>query len=699
MEENEEVANQQEQSTKSQVFPSNIFCGPLLLICMPAVLLFYSIAVTLGMITAMSDSYINIKNHKNVVYTDTSGGAGSQKSILMIPGYSINIGMLYFTIGPSYFSRKTWNLIPLNPLLNATNTIDPLLPELIRDAFVKVRSDALQLGFASAETCGGISADSVMGRSNFVVAALVIAIIFLAGVVSVGAYFFVILTKPIAQFGGHVSTCWARKEVELYGGERELITTAIVLRERQRMERILIIIMTVFGIIGTVFFMMAFAIMQNMFSSTLKCQRPFCDTYNLAMEQLFVLLPSGGYTFSCNTGTSSRTLLTGIIMAFLGVAFLLLILGIHVVVSCSKFKLLKPSAGRHIPPDENTLRNPMRSDMPSPSSLDSKQEVTESYSWLESVPSRLQLRRSVEVAPHSREYIELSLQCILGETQKGVELEKKYLGDQNEEQEESILIRAEESKRTILYSEENLEFRAKFRWIKRKLWYGEFMRLLHLQSLNLYFAPLLDLHAEETFCRQHLWINSCSKLQKKLRDLKSNAVHCGYFRKYINSVISEVELTKEEGLDLASHYNPEDGIYKYNVPTDEWLRAADITPTSMEKGDGAFDSADAKKSLELLYSPISVNVSSTESFEEDNPVRLSPLEDLINIPSSSKVSFSNDYFEEKYADLVQKAQRTSRLTQKNFHGLVNGYDYIYRDPSVFANGFSASCSESLYRHC
>ncbi|KAH9582185.1 hypothetical protein LSM04_007148 [Trypanosoma melophagium] len=655
MEEIEETTTQRESASKSRKFPSDLFCRALLLICVSAVLLFYSIAITLGMVSVISDSYIQIKNLKNVEYKYTAGETSSETSILMIPEYSIDVGMLYFTIGPSYFSRKRWNLLPLQPLPNAAETVDPLLSETIRNSFVKVRRDALQLGFASSESCGGTSADTIMGRSYFVVASISIAIVCSACAVAVGAYFFVSLTQPLAQFGGHVSGCWGRKAVELYGDERELVITVRVLQEKHQKERILITGMSICGVLGTFFFMFAFAIMQRMFSSTLKCGRSFCTTYNIAMKELFELLYSrggggeGGYGTSCDVGSSFRTLLTGTVMASVGVVFLFLILGVHVFLPCSKFKVVKLYMGRGEPSGESDVRNPMRSAVQSPDASDSRRYLMETYSWMESVPSYIEIPRSTE-SPRSRECREDSSKSTYGGLRETEELKRECRAIQIRQQE--FIANVEVDKRLNIYSEEELEFRAGFRWIKRKIWYGEFLRGLHLQSLNLYFAPLLNLHAEETFCRQFLWLKNCNKARKKLRELERNSGYCHRFQKYINSVISRIEVAKEEGLRLASHYKVDDGIYKYNVLTNRWLQAADIFPTEMEKSDKILNNSDAQKHSELLYSPVLVDVSSSESLE-DQGVKLLPLCGLVNVPFIPEMPSPDEYLLQKYTELVK----------------------------------------------
>ncbi|EKF27730.1 hypothetical protein MOQ_008538 [Trypanosoma cruzi marinkellei] len=309
--------------------------------------------------TSISASYLWVTNSQNVMYLPPRNGTAELAAVLMIPEYNVEIGMLYFTIGASSFSRRTWNLLPLQPLSNTMNLIDSILPEDLRVAYLKVKNDALQFGYAAAESCGGASATTIMHKSRFVIAASSIGALCGMGMVFVALGFLFhlrkIYTSPCTKF--HVE----RKDrmVRLTGGKRELGEFIELQRAEKHRERRAIIALIILSVLGTTFLVTAEAFENNLRSSTMKCGRSFCGVYEDAMRSLFQSPWTSGGRFSCQVGYSSVVLLAGTVLTSVLFILIMFLSALHFFVSHANVTLTCNAVGDEKQLELNGQRNPM----------------------------------------------------------------------------------------------------------------------------------------------------------------------------------------------------------------------------------------------------------------------------------------------------------------------------------------------------
>ncbi|RNC42235.1 hypothetical protein TcCL_NonESM08167 [Trypanosoma cruzi] len=339
--------------------PGSVFFAKWFTICLVLVLLLSTGMTSMLFMTSISASYLRATNSQNVMYLPPRNGTTELAAVLMIPEYIVEIGMLYFTIGASAFSRRTWNLLPLQPFSSATNPIESILSEDLLVAYVKVRNDALQFGYAAAESCGGASATNIMHRSRFVIAAAIIGTLCGMGIVFVAFIFLFYLRKVYITPCTKFCVEWKDRMVRLTGGKKELGEFIESKRAEEHRERSVIIALIILSVVGTTFLVTAEALEHNLRSSTLKCGRSFCGVYEDAMRSLFQSPWTSGGRFSCQVGYSSAVLLAGTVLNAVLLILIMFLSALHFFMRHAHVTLTCDAAGNGTQPEGNGQRNPM----------------------------------------------------------------------------------------------------------------------------------------------------------------------------------------------------------------------------------------------------------------------------------------------------------------------------------------------------
>ncbi|RNF14085.1 uncharacterized protein Tco025E_05958 [Trypanosoma conorhini] len=645
-----------------QGLPGGLLSANLFVVCLSVVLLCSVGVVSMGLTSSLSSNYLEVTNSRNVVYNSSHNGTVEPNAVLLIPEFAIDIGMLYFTIGVSFFSRKQWNVLPLPPFYHREGAMQPPLPEDILLAYLKARKDALQFGYATAEACGGDSAAKIMYSSRFVFAATVIGTLCGLGIIVVVSVFFFHLRKQVSLPKAQVRVKQKCLVVRLTGEEKELKNFIRLHESERRWEHYVILVLLLLSVVGTVFLVTAEVVERHLHSSALKCGRPFCSVYEEAMASLLRALGVSGHRFSCQVGYSSVLLFVVTILN--GVLFLLVLLlaALHFFMSHTTVRLTRVRKGTERQPGEGGELNPICSayaprDLRSPynDNFDANHSVTlpkaaTSASENGRVES-CQFVYSTEAESDVGEVAELK-------TDFG-----SFLCRQRR-----ALAKREEVARGAIYHEHQFVFCTQFFWMRQKLWLGELLCMLHLHSINCYLGRILDLQVKETYCRQTLLWKNSAKLLSKLRGLEKEGYTSEAALRGTKKATALVRAAGDEVMCSVSHYAVKDGSYRCQLPTEGWLNSATKAVT---------DAATETRHAELAcgygisspeFSLASADMSSSETLQRNPfpPFRLDvPLDGALSMEKQGTV---DKFLANGYAKLIQDANRPIRLRRGALFG-------------------------------
>ncbi|KEG11833.1 hypothetical protein DQ04_02231020 [Trypanosoma grayi] len=652
--------------------PSSLVRGGVLPMCVAGVLLCAIATATLGMMTAISNDYIVLSTATNVWYAPTQNGTVApqqQQPILLIPQFNAKLGLLYFMVGTSSFSREKWNLLPMSPLQDSSIAVDPLLPMEVRNAYVKARSDALEFGYAASESCGGDSAVAIMSRCKFVVVAISFGIVCSAGTVVVAALLFVFITEAFTFSVENTTMIHGIWEVKFKNKHGKLKEPMKLLSEHKRRERNFVIALSVIIFIGTVFFIIAACMVRDLHFHRLKCRISFCEAHHAAMQKLFDLLPGSEYSTSCKTGYSFKALTAATILSAMACVFSFAAVCTHCMLSRVYVKVTCPTGGYGEALKRDDTSNPMELF----SEIKGKMNLDNTFQDLAGPSTVPDFRETIVGGCYGDERGQSDMECT-GEAPQG-EISN---GDSQRimpEKDPHALVLLENTRRTTLCREQELDFSANVRWVKRKLWQGEYACLLHQRSLDWFFGPILDLHVEETFCRQKLVHSYCSRLLGKLERLKKESESCEDVLKRIEAATDVVRLNEHDLLGCVSHYAVDDDIYHCKPAIDTWPSTTDhpqceampvVTPPITP------DSVRFSRRTCSTYSTASVNVSSSDSLIDDALTRRPDDFTTQRVRCGNIGGMADNYFERKYAELIRKASRPSSLQHDKLLDVVRG---------------------------
>ncbi|ESL06735.1 hypothetical protein TRSC58_05588 [Trypanosoma rangeli SC58] len=254
-----------------QGLSGGFICENLFMCCLGMVVLCSTCVTSLGIMNSLTDNYLKVTNSQNVMYYYSQNDTVEPRAVLLIPEFVVEFGMMYFTIGTTLFSRKRWNVLPLPPFSCREGPMQLVLPAGIRRAYLKVRNDALQFGYAAAEACGGYVAARIMHKSRFVFAATIVGTLCGLGIIVVASTFWLHLRAQHDIFKTQVCVKQKCRLVKLTGEEKKLKEFIRLHEAEIRLERYVISVLLLLSGAGAIFLVTAEVLARHLLASALKC--------------------------------------------------------------------------------------------------------------------------------------------------------------------------------------------------------------------------------------------------------------------------------------------------------------------------------------------------------------------------------------------------------------------------------------------
>ncbi|RNF08923.1 hypothetical protein TraAM80_02469 [Trypanosoma rangeli] len=551
-----------------QGLSGGLFCENLFMFCLGVVILCSTGVTSLGIMNSLTNNYLQVTNDRNVMYYYSQNGTVEPSAVLLIPEFVVEVGMLYFTIGAMSFSRKQCNVLPLPPFSSQEGPMQLVLSEDISRAYLKVRNDALQFGYAAAETCGGYFASKIMHKSRFVFAATIIGTLCGLGIIILASIFLFHLKTRHDMLKTQVCVKQKYRLVRLTGEEEELKIFIRLHETERRLERYVILVLFLLSVVGTIFLVTAEVVERHLRASALKCGRSFCGVYEDAMSSFLQVLGASGHSFSCHVGYSSVVLFVVAILSTMLFLLALLLAAVHFVMRHTSVRL------DHVG-EEDEKRSSDGRELSFTCAGNAPIDLCRFSNGSMDVTNPVAHHRAAKTASEEERYgdylfvYSTETESVLEEVvEPGTVREDVFNGER------CALLEREEAARVVICREHDFVFRTQFCWVKEKLWQGEMLCMLHQYSFNWYIGRMLDLHVDETYSRQTLLRKSSEKLLGKFRKLEKRFHMSEPILRSVKKATAVLHAAYDGMMRSASHYAVKDDICRYGFPTDWWLNNA-----------------------------------------------------------------------------------------------------------------------------